>query len=56
MSSAAAKKETKLGIDAKKSEDMASWYTQVRIKLVVVTFFVHGVLKSGSAFKVIITG
>ena len=25
-----AKKETKLGIDAKKSEDMASWYTQVR--------------------------
>ena len=24
-----AKKETKLGIDAKKSEDMASWYTQV---------------------------
>lgn len=27
---AAAKKETKLGIDAKKSEDMASWYTQVR--------------------------
>ena len=29
-SAAAAKKETKLGIDAKKSEDMASWYTQVR--------------------------
>lgn len=28
-SAAAAKKETKLGIDAKKSEDMASWYTQV---------------------------
>jgi hypothetical protein len=23
------KKETKLGIDAKKSEDMSAWYTQV---------------------------
>ncbi len=32
-SAAAAKKETKLGIDAKKSEDMASWYTQVNHKL-----------------------
>ena len=30
--STSAKKETKLAIDAKKSEDMASWYTQVLLK------------------------
>ena len=28
----ASKKETKLGIAAKKSEDMAAWYTQVLLK------------------------
>jgi hypothetical protein len=26
---AAGKKETKLGIDAKKAEDLSAWYTQV---------------------------
>lgn len=32
MSSAAGKKETKLGLDAKKNEDLSSWYTQVLLK------------------------